>query len=81
MQEQVVVVPVDGATVCRAWLQVTGRKSVWLAQQLGVDASLVSHWLAGRRQPPAAVAEAIERLSDGAVKGGSWSCATTSNEQ
>lgn len=81
MDQQAVEVPVDGATVCRCWLQASGRKSLWLAQQLGVGPSLVSHWLAGRRQPPAATATAIEQLSQGIVEAGSWICATTSSEQ
>ena len=63
---------VSGATACRAWLQSEGRKSVWLAAELGVDPTLVSHWLAGRRQPPPAVAAAIETLSNGLVACSSW---------
>lgn len=73
MQEQRVTVPVDGALVCRCWLQASGRKSRWLAQQLGVDPTLVSHWLAGRRRPPAEAAQQIQKLSDGLVEAGSWS--------
>ena len=61
-----------GAAACRAWLELEGRKSVWLAARLGVDATLVSHWLAGRRQPAPDQAEAIERLSNGLVKHDSW---------
>ena len=71
----------DGATACRAWLQAEGRKSLWLAGVLGVDPTLVSHWLAGRRQPPPAAAEAIEGLSKGLVTGAAWNCETTSTEQ
>ena len=63
---------VDGATACRAWLQAEGRKSTWLAAQLGVDPSLVSHWLAGRRQPTPEQAQAIQRLSDGVVPADVW---------
>jgi hypothetical protein len=70
-----------GAAACRAWLELEGRKSVWLAARLGVDATLVSHWLAGRRQPPPAAAAAIEGLSNGLVGGATWSCETTSTEQ
>lgn len=72
---------IDGAALqCRQWLALEGRKSVWLANQLDVDATLVSHWLAGRRQPSAAMAEEIERLSWGQVEAMAWNCATISSE-
>ena len=62
----------DSADVCRAWLQEDGRKSTWLAAQLGVDPTLVSHWLAGRRRPAPEQAQAIQRLSDGVVPADGW---------
>ena len=68
-----------GAQECRSWLEREGRKFVWLAGRLGVDATLVSHWLAGRRAPSPDQAKAIEVLSNGAVKRSIWNCETISN--
>lgn len=69
----------QGAEQCRLWLLTEGRKSTWLADRLGVDQTLVSHWLAGRRVPSPDLAEAIEVLSDKFVLGAMWNCAIISN--
>ncbi|MBM5812990.1 MAG: helix-turn-helix transcriptional regulator [Gammaproteobacteria bacterium] len=61
-----------GAALLRAWLDESGRKSAWLADRLGVDASLVSHWTAGRRVPSVEQAGALAALSSGLVPEGSW---------
>lgn len=70
----------QGADQLRQWLASEGRKAIWLADRLGVDQTLVSHWLAGRRVPPYEMAEAIEILSDKVVGRAAWSCATISSE-
>lgn len=65
---------------CRQWLKSEGRTQVWLAQTLGVHKTLVSHWLAGRRQIDATHAVAIHRLSGGRVTVSQWwNCADTSS--
>lgn len=70
----------QGAELLRQWLATEGRKAIWLADRLGVDQTLVSHWLAGRRVPPYEMAEAIEVLSDRVVWRSMWNCAITSSE-
>lgn len=65
---------------CKVWLRAEGRQAGWLAKQLGVHPSLLSHWLAGRRQIPVEQAHQIEALSGGRVKVAAWSSETTSSE-
>lgn len=36
----------------RDLLEARGVKQVWLARALGIDPTLLSHYLAGRRTPP-----------------------------
>lgn len=66
------VISSSGGPVLQLWLVETGRKAAWVAAQLGVDASLVSHWIGGRRLPSAEQAAALETLSGGAVKAVTW---------
>lgn len=63
---------VGGPTALLAWLDESGRKSSWVADRLGVDASLISHWLGARRVPSAEQAAALEALSSGLVRASSW---------
>lgn len=69
------VVPVSGRgpALLAAWLDESGRKASWVADRLGVDPSLLSHWLAGRRVPSADHAAALSALSCGLVAEASWS--------
>jgi hypothetical protein len=62
-----------GSAYLGAWLDESGRKAVWVADRLGVDPSLVSHWLAGRRSPSTEQAAALQALSSGLVPEASWS--------
>lgn len=65
---------------CSVWLRQEGRRYAWLADQLGVHPSALSHWLAGRREIPVEQARRIERLSRGKVKVDAWSYVTTKAE-
>lgn len=56
----------------KAWLIREGRKQAWLAEKLDVSASLISHWLAGRRVPSQEQQEALMVLTRGAVTPGDW---------
>lgn len=38
--------------IIKQTLVIQGRRQNWLAKILGVDKSLVSHWLSGRRKMP-----------------------------
>lgn len=49
------------------WLKESGWSMRRLARELGVDASAVSRWLRGGREPKARALAAIERLTEGKV--------------
>lgn len=66
---------------CSVWLRQEGRTHKWLADQLGVHQSQLSHWMAGRREIALDTAKRIERLSAGKVKVSAWNCETTRSAQ
>ncbi len=57
-----------------AWLCREGRKRRWLALQLGVDPSLIAHWIAGRREPSQRHKAAIAIVTENEVSEKSWNC-------
>ena len=55
-----------------AWLDSTEQRQVDVVRALDVSKQLVSFWVTGRGVPGLKKAEALERLTDGAVKVMDW---------
>lgn len=55
-----------------AWLSTTGKRQVDVVTALEVSKQLVSVWVTGRGVPGLENAEALERLTNGAVKVLDW---------
>lgn len=56
----------------REWLKAEGRKSLWLASKLHVNANAVSSWLTGRNKPQMGFRLVIEEITGGAIKSEEW---------
>jgi DNA-binding transcriptional regulator YiaG len=59
-------------TPLKAWLKATGRKAVWLSEQLGVSAQTVSAYASGRLQPSQPMKLAIQAVTNGEVTPDQW---------
>jgi len=55
-----------------SWLASTEQRQVDVVRALDVSKQLVSFWVTGRGVPGLELAEALERLTDGAVKVMDW---------
>ena len=62
----------QAAARLKAWIMAEGRKSSWVAKQLGVGDATLSRWTSGRAVPIPAFRAAIEALTDGAVNAADW---------
>lgn len=62
----------NGRELYTKWLQDTGRKGIWVAQQLGTTEARTSTWRSGQTRPSLEMADALELLSDGAVPADAW---------
>lgn len=62
----------NGKDLYTKWLSDTGRKGVWVAQQLGASEACVSTWRSGKTRPSLEMADKLEELTDGAVPAEAW---------
>ena len=62
----------QAAARLKAWIMDGGRKSRWVATQLGVSEVTLSKWLTSRIIPGILFRVRIEYLTDGAIKEGDW---------
>ena len=49
------------------WIVETGRKRVWVAEQIGVSSVTLWHYCSGRRKPSLKYAARIQSLTEGNV--------------
>ena len=63
---------INSKELFRGWFKSSGYRKGWFANELGVDPSSISRWLAGQTQPHRAVRKRIEQLTDGAVPMDGW---------
>ena len=62
----------QAAARLKAWIMDGGRKSRWVATQLGVSEVTLSKWLTSRIMPSSFYRDRIEFLTVGAIRSEDW---------